>query len=159
MSERIAAPNPNDGYDVFRDDCAQETADGLSETDRRLLHATLRTLGWRGWWDWLATNSEAASRYLASTPRERRTARFASDTARVLTQYGALWLAQYSGALNSHSHLLPDLEGRYERFGRAEFGWLLWLANQFCPDPWPFDEPADLRDPFHGDESCNAPCE
>lgn len=137
-------------YSAWTDDLVRELVGELTDADRRRLHAMLRTLGLSEWRAWLRDHAAEAARYLGATPAQRRKARNRSAYETLLLEaYGALWLAQFGGAMASWFHdpsLTPDWgDLRRTQAARGRVIWEGWFATV---EPWPFDEPYDLGDPF-----------
>lgn len=135
-------------YEAGLDDAVRELIDGLSDADIRQLHASLRRLGGRGWMDWLATHIADVEIYFSATPKMRSRQRCTGTEDRLYLTYGSILFAQRAAQLSSYFDS-PDLwADRDSRDRRAARGALLWRANFEPYQPWPFDEPPDLGNPF-----------
>jgi len=146
MTDRDKPPT----YRVFEDDLAMALIDAMTISQRRLLHAKLKALTFCGWLDWIECHGEAAQQFLQMSPKARASWQKASGADTFLfVCYGALWFAQLSGAMESWFHD-PSLAVEWGdgRETRAARGRLLSQPSLSMIQPWPFDEPGDLRSPF-----------
>ncbi|WP_295586078.1 hypothetical protein [uncultured Lamprocystis sp.] len=101
--------------------------------------------------DWLTAHAADAAQYLARKPSRSKRPRAAPPAIAPLVRYGALWLAQLGklAALHFDDPRLQRDAGspREVRAARAHLVVALSLLV-VRPEPWLWDEPPDLTDPF-----------
>lgn len=140
-------------YNVHEDALVNELLEDISVSELRLLHAMLRELGHDGWMAWLLANLKETSQYVQASQMTRNNQSYADAETQLLLLYGAIHLAQRAGEM-AHYFDNPDLlsDCTNPRHRRAARGHLLWQASFEPWNPWPFDEPVELGNPFVSDE-------